>query len=186
MQPPLPGNPAPTLTVPTLSGSQFNLAEQSPENFTLVSIYRGYHCPLCHKQLAKLQNNLNDFAKRGVTVVALSCDDKARTQRMADDNNLTQLTLGYDLPLATAADWGLYLSHGNGKTSVGVDEPDIFCEPGTFLINPDGTLYAAWIQSTPFMRPHTDSMLKTLDFIIDNHYPARGSATQGSPKALTT
>ena len=71
---------------------------------------------------------------------------------------------------------GLYVSSSRGKTSLGVEEPEHFSEPGVFLVRPDRTLYWAAVQTMPFARPHFKEMLAGLDFIIKNDYPARGEA----------
>ncbi|MEZ5584244.1 MAG: hypothetical protein R3F37_17190 [Candidatus Competibacteraceae bacterium] len=42
-----------------------------------------------------------------------------------------------------------------------------------FLIRPDGTLYAASVNTMPFARPHFKDVLIALGFIIKNDYPAR-------------
>ena len=87
---------------------------------------------------------------------------------------LTQLTLGYGLSLESAQQWGLYVSSGRGKTSVGLEEPAFFPEPGLFLIRPDRTLYFATVQTMPFARPSFGDILKAIDFVIAKDYPARG------------
>ena len=69
---------------------------------------------------------------------------------------------------------GLYVSSGVGKTSVGVEEPELFIEPGLFMIRPDQTLYFASVQTMPFARPAFGDILKALDFVIAKNYPARG------------
>ncbi|OJZ79927.1 hypothetical protein ASPFODRAFT_54347 [Aspergillus luchuensis CBS 106.47] len=38
----------------------------------LVSFYRGEWCPFCNLELRALQNQLDEFRKRGVTLVAVS------------------------------------------------------------------------------------------------------------------
>uniref|UniRef100_UPI00342C7B88 redoxin domain-containing protein n=1 Tax=uncultured Tenacibaculum sp. TaxID=174713 RepID=UPI00342C7B88 len=48
------------------------MADQNPDNFTLVVFYRGLHCPLCKKYLQQLKKLLSEFEKRGVNVVAVS------------------------------------------------------------------------------------------------------------------
>ena len=53
-------------------------------------------------------------------------------------------------------------------------EPDLFLEPGLFMIRPDGTLYFASVQTMPFARPAFGDILKAVDFVIANDYPARG------------
>jgi hypothetical protein len=70
----------------------------------------------------------------------------------------------------------LYISTGRGKTSIGIEEPALFNEPGLFLVRPDGTLYSASIQTMPFVRPRFEELLKALETIISRDYPARGEA----------
>jgi len=43
-------------------------------------------------------------------------------------------------------------------------------------VRPDQTLYAAFIATAPFARPHFEELLKALDMIIEKDYPARGEA----------
>jgi len=53
-------------------------------------------------------------------------------------------------------------------------EPDLFGEPGLFLVRPDGTLYYAATSSMPFARPDLEDLIEAFDFVIGNDYPARG------------
>lgn len=57
---------------------------------------------------------------------------------------------------------------------MGVEEPELFAEPGIFLIKPDQTLYFASIQTMPFARPRFDEILKAIEFVVGREYPARG------------
>ncbi len=93
---------------------------------------------------------------------------------MAEKSGAANLRFGYGLPLAKAREWGLYISTSRGKTSIGVEEPALFSEPGVFLIRPDRTIYYLSVQSMPFVRPNFAEMLQALDFIIKQDYPARG------------
>ncbi|MEM8877128.1 MAG: peroxiredoxin-like family protein [Pseudomonadota bacterium] len=172
--PVLPRQAAPTLDVSTVGGGTWSLDQQSPENFTLVVFYRGLHCPICKMQLNDLQNKLDDFDKRGVNVIAVSSDTKERAEETAQSWGLDRLTLGYGIDLQTARNWGLYVSAGKGKTSIGVEEPALFSEPGLFLIKPDGSVYFASVQTMPFARPHFADILGAIDFVVKNGYPARG------------
>ena len=56
-------------------------------------------------------------------------------------------------------------------------EPAHFSEPGTFVIRPDRTLYASSTQPTPFSRAAPKQLLRSLEYIVENDYPARGEAT---------
>jgi peroxiredoxin len=170
----IPRKPVPGLSVDTLANGRFDLASEASAQFTLVSFYRGLHCPICVKSLSELGRLLAEFEQRGVTVIALSTDDRERTEAMARKVNAPPLRFGYGLGLGTAREWGLYLSTGRGKTSAGVEEPAIFAEPGVFLIRPDRTLYYGAVQTMPFARPHFDELLAAVDYAITKDYPARG------------
>jgi peroxiredoxin len=170
----IPRQPVPPLAVPHAGGGKFDLATESPEKFTLVVFFRGLHCPQCRKQLTELEAKLAEFEKRGVSVVAISADEKVRAERSKTEWGLPRLRLGYGLPLSTARAFGLWISTSRGKTSAGVEETSLFNEPGLFLIKPDGTLYCASVQSMPFARPHLDDLLAAIDFVADKNYPARG------------
>ena len=172
----MPRQPVPPLKVPTLSGESWDLARAAPERFTLAVFYRGLHCPVCRGYIGELDKLPEAFRQRGVEVMALSSDTEERARQTREDWGLTTLNLGYGLDLEVARSWGLYVSTSRGKTSLGIEEPARFSEPGVFLVRPDGTLYWAAVQTMPFARPHFREMLAGLDFIIKNDYPARGEA----------
>lgn len=137
----------------------------------MVVFYRGLHCPVCRAYLAELERKLAAFTERGVEVIAVSGDDSERAQRTVEEWKLAQLAIGYGQSIASMRQWGLFVSHG-----IKVPEPDLFGEPGLFLVRPDGTLYYAAVNSMPFGRPRLDDMLAALDFIIARDYPPRGEA----------
>ncbi len=148
-----------------------------PERFTLVVFYRGLHCPICIKYLLELGRLLPEFAKRGVE------RDRAlgRRRRARAGDGRQGEGAGSAVRLSPAAavarQWGLYTSTGRGKTSIGIEEPALFAEPGVFIVRPDGTLYYGAVQTMPFARPHFDELVAALDFAIDKNYPARGEYT---------
>jgi peroxiredoxin len=174
LSPLMPRQAVPRLQVPTLAHGSFTLDEDAAPNFTLVVFYRGLHCPICLKYLLELGRLQPEFDKRGVKVVAISGDGRDRAQAMADKLHAPDLRIGYDLSLATARAWGLYISTSRGTTSIGIEEPALFSEPGVFIVRPDGTLYYGAVQTMPFARPHFDELLAALDFALDKNYPARG------------
>lgn len=170
----LPRQKTPNLMLSTLDHGLFNLSTDLAERGTVICYYRGLHCPLCANQLKDFQLHVDAFAKRGVNCIAVSSDDEARTRQMADKVGTGHLQFGYGMSLATAKEWGLYISSGRGKTSIGIEEPNLFSEPGLFLVSPDQSLYYASVQTMPFARPHFSELLGALDFAIANNYPARG------------
>ncbi len=179
----IPRQPVPALSVPLAGGGKFDLATESPENFTLVVFYRGLHCPQSRKQLTDLEAKLPEFEKRGVSVVAISPDDRERGEKTKPEWGLKNLRIGYGLPLSTARAFGLWISTSRGKTSAGIEETSLFNEPGLFLIKPDRTLYCASVQTMPFARPHFADLLAAIDFIREKNYPARGEVVSLSAQA---
>lgn len=159
----------PNLDLPLINGAKWSLYAQESNVFTMLIFYRGLHCPVCKKYLEALTKKLKDFTDRGVHLIAISSDSEERAKKTGEEWNIPELPLGYNLPIETAREWGLYISK-----KISDKEPDEFSEPALFLIRPDNTLYASSIQSMPFARPDWDDILNALDFVEKKTYPARG------------
>lgn len=173
----VPRQPVPPLTVSLLDGGVFDLAVPPAPTFTMLVFYRGLHCPVCAKYLMELERLHDDFVARGVQPVAVSSDTVERAGAMAQKVGGGKLRFAHSLPLPVARAWGLAISASRGKTSIGIEEPALFSEPGLFLVRADGTLYWGSTQTMPFARPHFDEILGAIDFVAKNDYPARGEYT---------
>lgn len=173
----MPRQKTPNLTLPLVGGGTFDLSAEGSERGTVVCFYRGLHCPICATYLKELEKLVEAFAERGVTCVAVSSDGEERATDMAEKIGATGLRVAYDLPLDVAKEWGLYISTSRGKTSIGIEEPALFSEPGLFMVSPEQALYYSSVQTMPFVRPHFSELLGALDFAIKNDYPARGEYT---------
>lgn len=171
----MPGQPVPDLSLSLVGGGTWRLSERKPENFSMVVVYRGLHCPICKTYLRDLQDKLDAFNERGVEVLNFSTDDVDRATQSVADWEIDRLAVGYGISFEDCRRWGLFLTKGRGKTSAGVSELDIFVEPGLFLIRPDGTLFFQSIQTMPFARPKFDEVLSAIDYILKNDYPPRGA-----------
>ncbi len=172
----LPKSKVPNLELPLINDAIWKLSDQNAENFTLIVFYRGLHCPICKKQLESLAGKLDDFIERGVNVIAVSADGEERAKKAGEKWDITALPIGYNLSFEKAREYGLYISEG-----ISDKEPDFFTEPGLFLIKPDGTLFFSSVQTMPFARPQFDDILKGIDFIMKENYPARGEV-KGIPQ----
>lgn len=168
---PLPQTPAPALDLPLVGGQRFALNEERPDRFTLVVFYRGWHCPICRGYLQQLQKALPELAELGVTTVAVSADTAERAQRAVDEWHLDQLRVAYGQTEDSMRQWGLYLSGG-----IKDPEPDLFGEPGVYLIRPDGTIHMAVLNSMPAARPRIEDLLGAIKYFVQTDYPARGEA----------
>jgi len=158
----LPAQRLPDFNVLLTDGGQFQLSQRLGENMTLLLFYRGLHCSICKGQLLDLQRRLDDLAERGVTAVAISMDSQERAEKSSEDWHIDKLLLGYGLSEETARELGLFLSAGRPESS----EPEIFSEPGLFLVKPDQSLYFASIQNMPFARPPFDQLIQGIDFVM--------------------
>lgn len=165
----MPRKPVPDLDIQLTDGRRWKLSDDAGENFTLVVVYRGLHCPICKSYLNSLQDLLPKLDELGVRAIAISTDSAARAEETKDKWGLNALTVGYGLTIQQARDWGLYVSSG-----ISDKEPDLFAEPGLFLIRPDGTLYFGSVQTMPFARPAFEDIVGALGFVLKNDYPARG------------
>tara|TARA_R110000764_G_scaffold14855_5_gene42347 strand:- start:1006 stop:1566 length:561 start_codon:yes stop_codon:yes gene_type:complete len=171
----LPGSKAPVLQLSTLAAPSWDLHEQSPETFTMIVFYRGLHCPKCKQQLEELQSYYARFEEIGVSIIAVSMDSEERAQRTRNEWDIPNINIGYGLSQDTAEQWGLFLSERVEKKPPALTEPLLFSEPSLFLIQADGTIYSASIQTMPFARPHCADILNAINFIKDKNYPARGT-----------
>ena len=174
----IPGDTMPAIDARLVGGGRWSLAQEKPERLALLAFYRGAFCPICRVWLADLDRLVAQFEKRGVSVIALSCDRKEGAEKSVKDWGLKHLRVGYKLDVEDARKAGLYISEGRGvNPDTGVKEPVLFAEPGLMLVQPEGELYAAWIQSTPFARVHIAEVLTAVDnFVARNVPPPRGSA----------
>ena len=172
----VPNQVAPKLIVPTLSHGIFDLTKEKSRNFTMVVFFRGLHCPICINYLSELARLQSEFFDNGVNQIVISSDDKTRSEETASLIKADQIRYGYDLSIPVAREWGLYISKGVKNSSNKFEEPELFPEPGIFLIRPDNTVYYISVQSMPFARSAFTDLIEMIKFVVPKEYPARGTA----------
>ena len=160
------------------AGGRWALAREKADKLCLLAFYRGVFCPVCRAWLADLDRLVPEFERRGVSVIALSCDEKEGAEKAVAEWGLTNLRVGYKLDVEDARRAGLYISEGRAASvAANEKEPMLFAEPALLLVRPEGELYAAWIQSTPYARVHLVEVLAAVDNFIAKDLPEpRGSA----------
>jgi len=174
----IPGDTMPAIDARLAGGGRWALAREKAEKLALLAFYRGIFCPICRVWVADLDRLAPEFEKRGVSVIALSCDKKDGAEKAVADWGLKNLRVGYNLGVNEARKAGLYISEGRGLNPVtNQKEPMLFAEPALLLVRPEGELYAAWIQSTPYARVHIAEILTAVDNFVARNLPdPRGSA----------
>lgn len=174
----IPGDTMPAIDARLVGGGRWALAREKPEKLALLAFYRGIFCPICRTWMTDLDRLAPQFEQRDVSVIALSCDRKDGAEKAVQDWGLKNLRVGYKLDVEDARRAGLYISEGRGlNTQTGQKEPMLFAEPALLLVKPEGELYAAWIQSTPYARVHIAEILTAVDNFVARGLPEpRGSA----------
>jgi peroxiredoxin len=166
----MPNTQAPALKLPLVGGGTYDLAQESPENFTMVVFYRGYHCPACKNYIGGLAKLLSEYEAAGLSVVAVSMNDEELAQKAADEWDVGNLRIAYGMTLEDAKAWGLWVSKAFKEV-----EADFFTEPGLFWLKPDGTVYLADISNMPWARPDLQNLLSKVSYALEHNYPSRGA-----------
>ncbi|PPR78316.1 MAG: hypothetical protein CFH01_01072 [Alphaproteobacteria bacterium MarineAlpha2_Bin1] len=170
-----PGSKTPELQVNSVKIENWTLSLSKPKNFTLIIIYRGFHCPICCEYLKEFDEKIDKFSNLGTNLIAISTDNKNRAIKSYSEWGLKSINIGFNLTPEKALEWGLFLSRGIPNSSLKIAEPEIFVEPGLFLVDSNMKLYLSNIQSMPFTRPPVSELLTGIRFAIDKNYPARGT-----------
>ena len=163
--------PAPSLDLPLAGGGHFTLGKPPPKAFTLIAFYRGLHCQRCKANLGEMETLLPKLDSLGVTFVAISSDSQARAEQSKAEWKLPTMKIGYGLDVEEGRKWGLFVSRGKRE-----DEPAIFIEPALFLVDRQGQLIFAVINSITRMRPYPEDIVATIERVMENPDLARGDA----------
>jgi len=167
----IPNQQVPDVSFTLLNEGLCHVSDFHDGRLLVLVLFRGYHCPICRTYLPQLDRLLPEYLELGVEVAALSMETAERTEKIRDEWQIRNLSLGFGLPEADARALGLYLSRGTTT-----EEPALYNEPALYLILPDRTLYASSVQTMPFVRPDMEELLGALKYILTAGYPARGDA----------
>ncbi|WP_426999213.1 redoxin domain-containing protein [Pseudarthrobacter sp. N5] len=171
----LPTQRSPALSLPLVGGGtadDLNLGRGATGRFRLVVFFRGLHCPICRKQLSEIDRRLEDLHAAGIgQVVAVSMETAERSAEIVAKWHLENLPVAYGLSEGSARSWGLNLSR-----AIKDGEPELFNEPGIFVLDEDGTLFWSSTATMPFGRPGLDDIIAGLRYVREHDYPARGAA----------
>ncbi|WP_339983892.1 redoxin domain-containing protein [Gymnodinialimonas ulvae] len=157
------------MSFPKLGGGALNLGG-TRENWTLLVVYRGKHCPRCKKYLNILDGMRAQWAKAGFDVAVVSADPEEKAK--ADQNEFGWgFDLGYGLSEAQMGTLGLYVTEPLSSS----ETDRRFAEPGTFVIRPDGSVLLIAISNGPSARPDLGELLDGMIFTKNNDRPPRGT-----------
>ncbi|ADE55805.1 alkyl hydroperoxide reductase/ Thiol specific antioxidant/ Mal allergen [Coraliomargarita akajimensis DSM 45221] len=170
------GGTIPAITLPLLGGGRVTLGQRRyPENWQVIFVYRGLHCPLCKRYLGKLKTLKEGFEAAGAELLAISGDPEERAQAMIEETGL-DIPVAYDLSIEQMQELGLYIS--NPRSPEETDRP--FAEPAMYAINEKGLIHLIDLSNTPFNRSDLDELLDTVEWVRANNYPIRGTYCEGT------
>lgn len=104
------GELLPEFEISLLDGGNWSSSTQPSDSMLLLTVYRGMWCGHCKTQLQSLERLHNEFAARGVDILAVSADTEARASVMAKDYGLFRLAIGYEMPIDRARAMGIFIS----------------------------------------------------------------------------
>ena len=166
---PVPGALLPLMTFPKAGGGTLSVGGQR-DNWTLLTVYRGKHCPRCKKYLSILDDMRNKWHDAGFDLAIVSADTEDKA--LADQEKFGWgFDLAYGLTESQMDALGLFVTE-----PLSASETDRhFAEPGTFVIRPDGSLLLVAISNGPSARPDLHELLDGMIFTKDNDRPPRGT-----------
>ncbi|MCJ7872411.1 redoxin domain-containing protein [Phaeobacter sp. J2-8] len=171
---PVAGQILPQMSFPRLGGGDITVGgsgdSTTGENWTLLVVYRGKHCPRCKKYLNILNEMRQSWYDAGFDIAVVSADPKAKAE--ADQAEFGwQFDLGYDLSRDQMDALGVYVTQPLSDAET--DTP--FAEPGVFVLRPDGSLLLISISNGPSARPDLAELLDGMVFTKKTDRPPRGT-----------
>lgn len=162
----------PQLTVLDKQGQSVTLVSpEHKDDWTMVVVYRGQHCPVCTKYLNRLQDMYPKFAEIDVQIVAVSADSVEQLQAKLADDVSVDFPVYAGLTLKQMQQLGLYVSQPMSQAET--DHP--FAEPAIFVVNSNHQVQVLEVANSPFVRPDLDTLLSGLSYTRKNDYPIRGT-----------
>lgn len=167
------GDQAPEFTLPDQRGDQISLAELRRDGPVVLIFYRGEWCPYCNLQLRSFQAHLDELARRGAQLVAISPQTPDHSLSMAEKNGLGFHVLS-DVGANVIDRYGLRfevdkqlraLSESVGNDIGEHNGPGGWTLPAasTFVIDPDGIVRYAHVRGDWRERAEPVEVLAALD-----------------------
>ncbi|MBK7399620.1 MAG: AhpC/TSA family protein [Myxococcales bacterium] len=167
------GAKVPDVHASDLAGNDASLAALYAKGPILLVFYRGGWCPYCNFEIRALTKAVPDFAKRGVTPVAVSVDrpeNAAKTGAVYDipfpvlaDPDLAFLRAFHvehhvdDAELAKLKGFGIDLEASSGR------KHHVIAIPSLFVIDKEGVVRWAHSESKYTERPSVVQILAAID-----------------------
>ncbi len=167
------GDRAPGFTLPSATGSRVALDELLAGGPVVLTFYRGAWCPYCNLALRALQQHHEAIRARGAALVAVSPQVPDESLSLAEKHELSfevlsdigsvvakQYGIAFDLSGELAA---LYGQIGFDLQRVNGGHARTLPLPATFVIEADGVIRWAFMDTDYTKRAEPDDILAALD-----------------------
>ncbi|MGW1870870.1 peroxiredoxin-like family protein [Streptomyces mauvecolor] len=167
------GAQAPHFSLPSATGRTITLADLLTKGPAVLTFYRGAWCPYCNIALRTLQQHHNEITARGAQLVAVSPQVPDESLSLTEKHALAFPVLS-DLGSDTAKRYGLafdltdelavvYDKFGFDLQRVNGDHPRTLPLPATYVIDHDGTVRWAFVDTDYTTRAEPSDILAALD-----------------------
>ncbi|MDT0630563.1 peroxiredoxin-like family protein [Rubrivirga sp. S365] len=166
------GDQAPDFVLPNAMGQDVRLSELLDRGPVVLTFYRGAWCPYCNNQLRDYQDVLGEIEAAGATLVAVSPQAPDGSMTMAERNGLAFPVLS-DVGNEVSRQYGLVFTVDDATReryrAVGVDLAAVngtdaweLPVPATYVVEPDGTIRAAFVEADYTQRASARQVLDAL------------------------
>lgn len=149
------GDFAPDFTLPNTQGETITLSEQLKQGPVLLKFFRGYWCPYCSLELRAYQKVVTQIQALGGTILAISPQTLAASQKTVERHDLTYDLLR-DRGCQTAQDYGLAFTIPDAVKQIYLESgcviPDhngieewVLPVPATFVVDRRGHIALAYV-----------------------------------------
>ncbi|MFJ4868645.1 peroxiredoxin-like family protein [Streptomyces sp. NPDC088757] len=170
------GANAPRFTLASATGRTVSLDDLLAEGPVVLTFYRGAWCPYCNIALRALQQHHADITARGARLVAVSPQIPDESLSLTEKHDLAfdvlsdigsdtakQYGLAFDLPDDLAA---VYDRLGFDLQRVNGGHPRTLPLPATYVIDRDGTIRWAFVNTDYTTRAEPSDILSALDRLV--------------------
>ncbi|MBD2652137.1 AhpC/TSA family protein [Synechocystis sp. FACHB-383] len=173
------GDFAPDFTLKNTKGETIILSEQLKNGPVLLKFFRGYWCPYCGLELRAYQKVVNKIRALGGTILAISPQTLAASQKTIDRHDLTYALLS-DHGFQTAQDYGLVFTVPDAVKQIYLQSGCVIPEhngieewllpvPATFVIDRRGYIALSYVNVDFSVRYEPEDAIAILLSLFVDH-----------------
>jgi peroxiredoxin len=166
------GSRAPDFKAKDQDGKEVRLKDLLKKGKVVLVFYRGYWCPYCNRELARLQDSLSQIQEKGATVVAVSPEKPESIKQTVDKTKaaysviydegmkiMKAYDVEYELEETTLARYrssGLDIEKNNGTNGKYLPVPAVY------IIDKESTVTYRFFDADYKKRPSIAELLRNL------------------------